>query len=580
MKNLFLNLRTIAWIALFAVVGTLLATGESEAQSLSPVPPPLSYLKGQYFKNNPVAWSQFLAQLPHRSAGAPQATAGSAATANFGGSWQAVATNTGVTSGLSNPLLLTDGTVIFNDSGTQYWWKLTPDATGNYSTGTWTQIASLPVIGGVQYAPLYFASAVLPDGRVIIMGGEYQNFVPTWTNLGAIYDPIANTWAAVTAPAGWGYTNGDGVIGDSESVVLADGTFMLPGCCNYPDQEELLDAASLTWSPTGAPNAGFFYQDEQGYELLPNGNVLTLDIWTNTPEGGATNAEQYVPSSGDWISAGNTPVSLVDPASCGNWEIGPAVMRPDGTLVAFGGNTGCKGVVAADPTAIYNTKNGTWSAGKVVPKVCGAGGKTACDLADAPGAMMPNGNILFAASAGYGGAPTHFFEYTAKDVIEQVADPLENASESGAYYYNFLVLPNGQILSTDFSNVAEVYTPVGSPTASWAPTIKTINGVAPRIVKHGDTYTLAGTQFNGLTQGAYYGDDVQGATNYPIVRLTNRSSGHVFFARTVNPNTMSIAPGTSSSVSFTVPENIEEGAALLVVIANGVASKSAIVDVE
>jgi len=336
-------------------------------------------------------------------------------------------------------------------------------------------------------------------------------------------------------------------------------------------------ASTLTWTFTGAPNAGGSYQDEQGYQLLPNGNVLTNDIWTYYPATTPpTNAEQYVPSSGLWVSAGNTPVSLVDPATCGNWEIGPAVMRPDGTLVAFGGNTGCKGVIKTDPTAIYDTTEGTWSKGKDVPSVCGTGGTTACDLADAPGAMMPNGNILFAASSGYGDSPTHFFEYTHTDTIEQVADELENASTSGAYYYNFLVLPNGQILSTDFSNTAEVYTPVGSPKADWAPTITS----HPKTVTANGVYKLKGTQFNGLTQGAYYGDDEQGATNYPIVRLTNVASGNVVYARTVNPNTMSIAPGTESSVTLVIPAAVETGPTHMVVIANGIVSKAVAIDVK
>jgi hypothetical protein len=572
MKISLRNLKVVSFIGLAGVAMTL-AAGASRAQLVDAVPPPMSHAKAIYFKNNPAAWNQFLAQHPHRSPAAAAPTK-SAAAPKVGGTWQTVTVNNGITSGLSNPELLTDGSVIINDSGTQFWWKLTPDSAGNYADGTWTQIASLPVIGGVQYSPLYFASAVLPDGRFIIMGGEYQNFVPTWTNLGAIYDPVADSWTAVNAPTGWGYSNGDGVIGDSESMVLPDGTWMLAGCCNYPDQDALLDASTLTWTFTGAPNAAGAYQDEQGYNLMPNGNVLTIDVWTNYPSGDATNAEQYVPSSGVWESAGNTPVSLVDPAACGNWEIGPAVVRPSGTVVAFGGNTGCQ-APKQDPTAIYNVSAGTWSKGRVVPSVCGTNGTTPCDLADAPAAMMPNGNVLFAASAGYGDLVTHFFEYTSTDTIEQVSDPVENAPESGAYYYNFLVLPNGQVLSTDFTNVAEVYTPVGASKASWAPTITS----PPKVVARGKTYTLTGTQFNGLTQGADYGDDEQGATNYPIVRLTNRASGNVVYARTLNPNTYSIAPGTASSVSVTIPAAAETGATNLAVIANGVASRQVVVDV-
>src|SRR5208282_4445614 len=129
------------------------------------------------------------------------------------------------------------------------WYKLTPDITGSYANGTWTQIATMPVINGVQYAPLANASAVLPDGRVIVMGGEFnwQNHMnrPVWTSLGAIYDPVANTWTPVSAPAGSGWTGNDGVgggIGDAQSTVLADGTFLLAACCGSPDVDALFDA--------------------------------------------------------------------------------------------------------------------------------------------------------------------------------------------------------------------------------------------------------------------------------------------------------------------------------------------------
>ena len=326
----------------------------------------------------------------------------------------------------------------------------------------------------------------------------------------------------------------------------------------------------MTWTSTAGPTAGLNYQDEQGYELLPNGDVLTIDVWTNYPSGGATNAERYNPSSGTWSSAGNAPVSLVDPSACGNWEIGPAVLRPDGTVVAFGGNTGCT-TAPADPTAIYDSSANSWSSGPSVPEISGK----YYDLADAPAALLPDGNILFAASPGYGLSPTHFFEFSTTNTIAQVADTVDYASSSGAYYYNFLVLPNGQIMATDFSSLPEFYTPAGSPNSSWAPTITS----APSSVSPGSTYSLSGTQFNGLSQGAYYGDDVQGATNYPLVRITNNSTGHVFYAKTTNPSNSSVAPGNSVSVNFTVPDSVETGASNLVVVANGIASEAVSVTV-
>ena len=77
-------------------------------------------------------------------------------------------------------LLLTDGRVLAHEepncsgtncSGMDYtaWYILTPDNKGSYINGTWTQAASMPP----DYAPLYFGSVVLPDGKVAVEGGEY-----------------------------------------------------------------------------------------------------------------------------------------------------------------------------------------------------------------------------------------------------------------------------------------------------------------------------------------------------------------------------------------------------------------------
>src|SRR5580692_5941046 len=139
-----------------------------------------------------------------------------------------------------------------------------------------------------------------------------------------------------------------------------------------------------------------------------------------------------------------------------------------------------------------------------------------------------------------------------------------------------LVLPTGQILFTDGTKTAQAYTAAGTYQSAWQPTISSVAST----LTHGSTNnSISGTQFNGLSQGAAYGDDAQAATNYPLVRVTNNSTGHVFYARTSNHSTMSIAPNTASSTNFVLPINIETGASSLVVVANGIPSLATAVNI-
>jgi hypothetical protein len=91
----------------------------------------------------------------------------------------------------------------------------------------------------------------------------------------------------------------------------------------------------------------------------------------------------------------------------------------------------------------------------------------------------------------------------------------------------------------------------------------------------GNTYIITGTQFNGLSQACSYGDDAQMATNYPIVRVTNTTTGAVTYLRTFNHSTMAVATGTTTvSTNIDVPR-IQPGCAdvlTLEVIANGIPS--------
>jgi hypothetical protein len=68
---------------------------------------------------------------------------------------------------------------------------------------------------------------------------------------------------------------------------------------------------------------------------------------------------------------------------------------------------------------------------------------------------------------------------------------------------------------------------------------------------------------------------MQTATNYPLVRIANNKTGHVFYARTHDHSSMGVATGsTTVSTNFDVPTTMETGASSLVVVANGIPSQA------
>ena len=119
--------------------------------------------------------------------------------------------------------------------------------------------------------------------------------------------------------------------------------------------------------------------------------------------------------------------------------------------------------------------------------------------------------------------PSTFLEWDGSTLTQ--ISPAPNASNDSSFYGNLLVLPTGQILFTDFFFVS-VYNPAGTYNPAWAPSIQS----APTRVRPGGSYTISGHRFNGMSQGAAYGDDQQSATNYPLVRITNNELDTYFIA--------------------------------------------------
>jgi len=499
------------------------------------------------------------------------------------------------------PALMLDGTVVIQEYATDHWWKLTPDAFGQYDTGTWTQLASSSTNGTADgYAPLFSGEGVLPDGRLIVEGGEYLATggqpQDTWTTEGAIYDPVADKWTKVAPPQSW-TTEPDGVgnatggtIGDATGMVLPDGSYLQTNCCTT--EMAKLDATTMTWTTAGQNKADV--NDEESWSMLFDGRVVIADANVFAKTADLDHSEIYDPKTDTWSSLPDVPVELDDvyvqsgsgsnAQLAGSFEVGPEMTRADGTIVAIGGTP---------HNAMFDPSTMTWTALQDTP-----GGYA---TVDGPGATLPNGDVIFA-TAPYctgGGCKmgdfspgTKYYEISGTTFTE--VPGTQDAAALASYQNFLLVLPTGELLHTQIQGAdgsrIELYTPAAGVAANAVPEIlgepqlqgsgaEAPTAPMPTIYK-GRSYTMPMARMNGLWLGATYGDDAQMSTDFPIVRVTAMESGHVWYCRTYNATDRSTSPTEQGAATFDIPDSVEGGTAQIAVVANGIPSAALTVNIK
>ncbi len=432
-------------------------------------------------------------------------------------------------------ILLSDGTVLAkNETGGaggigQGWNRLTPDAGGSYINGTWTSITPM------NFTRLYFSTQLLKDGRLYVCGGEYG----TGKSNAEIYNPVSNTWTNLPSPGG--------VVSDANSEILPDGRVLQAMVNGSLKNNMIYNPITNTFTP-GPTCIGI--HNESAWVKLADNSILFVDR-------NSTNSERYIPATNTWTVDAVVPVSLYDVFGL---ETGSASLLPDGRAW-FIGSTG--------KTAYYNPSGtpspGTWTVGPTVPSNRGA--------PDAAAAMMKNGKILCAVSptpvsGNNFPSPSYFYEfdYLTNGYTLLPAPGGGTSINVPVYVFNMLDLPDGNVLFAEQdTDVYFVYTPNGAQLAAGQPTIG-------NIIQNGcNSFTITGLLFNGISEGATYGDDWQCNTNYPIIRLTK--GPNVYYARSFNWNRTGVQTGLlPDTTQFTLPAGLPIGTYSLQVVANGISS--------
>jgi hypothetical protein len=402
-------------------------------------------------------------------------------------------------------------------------------------------------------ARAFFNEQALPSGKVLVLGSECPKDTSKddWQTV-ELFDPSANATIAWTK--GINLRNTDPVKGpftdfhDDDNgntypaYIGAEATKILPPQGNghtrilvpmepngYFDSSgnphidansngyvnQIYDVEADSWS--AAPDRGTSsgpsdpaQAGEESWVLLPptsdalNGSILTTDgsyQWPNLTARRYTFADANHPSD-QWVQSQprqSLPVEIRD---------GPAVVLPATTLSGeqawYTGEFGT--------TAYYNIANGVWNtqAGPLLPSSTVA--------FDTPAAVLPTGQVLIVTGpppdTGAGDAfpaPYSTWEFapstqnfTPSSLLTGPA--ARGVAEISPFYCHMLVLPTGQILmSTGPQKTLYLYSHTSDATdlnlTNLRPGINNIPNVS------GNQFSLTGYRLNGVTEGAYYGDD-------------------------------------------------------------------------
>jgi hypothetical protein len=281
------------------------------------------------------------------------------------------------------------------------------------ATGTWTPTGSM---ANVRY---YHAAVLLPNGKVLVAGGATQSQTAT----AELYDPATGLWA----PTGSLHQarNLFTLTLLADGRVLAAAGFASDGFVGPIATAEIYDPATEQWTPTGA-----LLQARHSHTatLLPDGRVLVVAGAGGVNASYQATAELYDPVSGSWTAAG-----VLADAPPGTLTEHTATLLQNGTVLVAGG--GVDGWWISPAMELYDPATGQWTATAT---------RLVANRASHTATLLPNGDVLLA-----GGRQ---FDYAEAGV--EIYHPATGACTgfgflSGTRYgHTATLLADGQVLMT------------------------------------------------------------------------------------------------------------------------------------
>jgi len=174
-----------------------------------------------------------------------------------------------------------------------------PDSAGRVSAQVVGPVSTLT--GSLNNPRSFHTATLLPNRKVLVVGGIRYADPWTLTSSAEIYDPATGMWSETGSLNAARYENTATLLADGK-VLVAGGVFRasILGESRSLNSAELYDSLTGTWSSTGNLNRA---RHGHAAVLLPNGKILVAGGYNEVRQAGLS-AEIYDPLTGRWSETG------------------------------------------------------------------------------------------------------------------------------------------------------------------------------------------------------------------------------------------------------------------------------------